>query len=87
MKTIPQRELRNNISRVLRDVEQGERVRVTVDGRPVADLVPISHGRRTFVPWETIEKILREAPLDPGFRDDIKAAAGGTIDELWPPEG
>jgi prevent-host-death family protein len=37
MKTIPQRELRNLISRVLREVEAGERIRITVDGRPVAD--------------------------------------------------
>jgi len=86
MKTIPQRELRNNISRVLRDVEAGERIRVTVDGRPVADLVPVSRGRQTFVPREEILKILREAPLDPAFADDIREAAGGTIDELWPLE-
>jgi prevent-host-death family protein len=81
MRTIPQRELRNNIARVLREVEAGERLRVTVDGRPVADLVPIGGVRRTFVPVEDVARILRSAPLDSGFRRDI-ATADATIDEL-----
>jgi len=81
MRIIPQRELRNNIARVLREVEAGERLRVTVDGRPVADLVPIGGVRRTFVSVDDVGRILRSAPLDSGFRRDI-AAAEATIDEL-----
>ena len=34
VKTVPQRELRNHIGAVLRQVEAGARLRVTVDGRP-----------------------------------------------------
>jgi prevent-host-death family protein len=49
MKTIPQRELRNRIGRALREVEQGRPMRITVDGRPVADLVPVGGVRRTMV--------------------------------------
>lgn len=45
MATIPQRELRNDISRVLRRAEAGERIIVTVDGRPVAELGPVSSSR------------------------------------------
>ena len=41
MDRIPQRELRNDVSRVLRRVMAGERLRVTVAGRDAADLVPI----------------------------------------------
>jgi len=81
MRTIPQRELRNDIGRILREVEGGETIEVTVDGRPVARLVPIE-GRRTWVPWEVVEKIRREAPLDPGFAKDIDDAVGDTIDGL-----
>ena len=81
MRSIPQRELRNDIARVLREVEAGETIEVTVDGRPVAKLVPIE-GRRTWVPWEQVEKMLREAPLDPGFARDIDDALGDTIDDL-----
>jgi prevent-host-death family protein len=81
MRSIPQRELRNDIGRVLREVEAGESIEVTVDGRPVARIVPIE-GRRTWVPREQVEKLLREAPLDPGFRRDIDDAVGDTIDTL-----
>jgi prevent-host-death family protein len=53
-----QRELRNDMGRVLREVEAGERLRITVDGRPVADLVPIAGTRRRFVPRDMVEAIL-----------------------------
>ncbi|MFD4462378.1 type II toxin-antitoxin system Phd/YefM family antitoxin [Nocardia sp. NPDC058480] len=43
---IPQRELRNDASRVLRDVRSGLSFTITVDGAPVADLVPHRHARR-----------------------------------------
>ncbi len=81
MRTIPQRELRNDVARVLREVEAGETIEVTVDGRPVARIIPIE-GRRTWVPWEQVEKILRESPLDPRFARDIDDAVGDTIDDL-----
>lgn len=41
VRRIPQRELRNDISSVLRRVMAGERLRVTVAGRDAADLMPI----------------------------------------------
>ncbi|MGN6254935.1 MAG: type II toxin-antitoxin system Phd/YefM family antitoxin [Solirubrobacterales bacterium] len=40
MREIGVRELKASLSRVLHDVEEGEQVRVTVRGRPVADIVP-----------------------------------------------
>ncbi len=82
MRTIAQRELRNQTARVLRLVEAGERVRVTVNGRPVADLVPIGVARRTFVPREEVEQLLVRAPLDAAFARDVEVATGATIDEL-----
>ncbi|MFN2526986.1 MAG: type II toxin-antitoxin system Phd/YefM family antitoxin [Actinomycetota bacterium] len=78
---IPQRELRNDISRILKEVAQGKSLRVTVKGRPVADLVPVSEGRR-FVPRADVERLLREAPLDEGFKRDVDAVLGATIEEL-----
>jgi prevent-host-death family protein len=39
------RELRNHTARVIGAVESGERVVLTVHGRPVADIVP--HARRS----------------------------------------
>lgn len=44
---IPQKELRNHIGEVLRRVEAGESLTVTVAGRPVAELRPT--GRRRWV--------------------------------------
>jgi prevent-host-death family protein len=88
MKTIPQRELRNNITRVLREVEAGEHIRITVNGRPVADLVPVEEGYpRTFVPAEVSDRMLRDRPVDPDFYRDIEFVTEQTADEMrWPPE-
>ena len=82
MKTMAQRELRNRIGRVLREVEQGRPVRITVDGRPVADLVPIGGVRRTLVARADMEKLLANAPLDRNFSRDLERVTGDTIDKL-----
>lgn len=47
MESIPQKQLRNQIGEVLRRVEAGECLTVTVAGRPVAELHPA--GRRRWV--------------------------------------
>ena len=78
---IPQRELRNNVSAVLREVEAGAALRVTVRGRPVAELVPVKAGKDYLSPAD-VERIVRSAPLDPHFTSDVEAVAGDTIDEL-----
>lgn len=44
MKTISQRELRNDNAEVIRGVEDGETYMVTRRGVPVARLVPLSEG-------------------------------------------
>ena len=56
-------------------------MRVTVRGRPVAELVPVSPGKDHLSPAD-VARILREAPLDPGFAADVEGVAGGTFDEL-----
>lgn len=67
---IPQRELRNNVTEVLRRVEAGETLVVTVSGRPVAELRPVPPPPRRGT-RELLEKILREFPLDEQFERDI----------------
>jgi prevent-host-death family protein len=52
---VPSRELRNHTADVLRRVEEGERVEITVNGRPVAELGPID-PRRTFVPSDELRR-------------------------------
>ncbi len=58
MATVPQRELRNNTAELLRRVERGERLTITVHGHPVADLVPHDQ-RRLFVPLDEVARDLR----------------------------
>jgi prevent-host-death family protein len=58
---VPQRELRNRTADLLRRVEAGEQLRITVHGHPVAELVPLEEQarRRAFVPLEELEEGLR----------------------------
>jgi prevent-host-death family protein len=54
---VPQRELRNRTADLLRRVEAGERLRITVHGHPVAELIPLEEeppAPRTFVPLKEI---------------------------------
>jgi prevent-host-death family protein len=49
MKRIGVRELRQNASKYLADVESGESIEITDRGRPVARLVPVSGD-----PWQDL---------------------------------
>jgi prevent-host-death family protein len=73
------RDLRNHTADVLRRVEAGERVRVTVDRRPVAEIVPLPQ-RTTWVPRRRALDALVQA--DPALLDDLARALPGTTDEL-----
>jgi prevent-host-death family protein len=55
---IPQRELRNNTAGLLRRVEAGERIRITVHGHPVAELVPVERAKN-FVPFDEVVRDMR----------------------------
>jgi prevent-host-death family protein len=55
---VPQRELRNNTASLLRRVEAGERLRITVHGHPVAELVPVERAQQ-FAPFEELIDGLR----------------------------
>jgi len=77
---IPARDLRNDVSGVLRRVEAGERLRITVSGRPVAELVPLPRGLRAMKwtrflqgseDWRADEALAKElAELLPDTTDD-----------------
>lgn len=74
-RTIPQRELRNNVAAVLRAAEAGESFTVTVRGRPVARLVPHDHAGepRIDVDRNTLRRIL-ELPIDDELARDLDEA-------------
>lgn len=69
MKTIPQRVLRNESGEVLWQAETGQRFRVTVDGRPVAQLGPVP--RRQWVPKAEYLHLIAQGGHDPTFFDDL----------------
>ncbi len=72
--TVPQRELRNHTAEVLRRVEQGERVQITVNGHPVAELGPIE-SRREFVPSDELRrKFAGLLPSDDPLAEELDAA-------------
>lgn len=75
------RELRNDLSRVLRRVQAGERLRVTLRGRPVADLVPVS-SRPLTVPWPVFWSALAESSADASLRADLQQALLGDTDDV-----
>ncbi len=55
------RELRQNASEILREVEAGNPATITVSGRPVAQIVPIGVDRWTT--WERVSAVF-ETPTD-----------------------
>jgi len=75
---IRQSELRNDNAAVMRRVAEGESFVVTVNGRPVADVVPHRRdtGRRRFVPVaEVAEAFAAEPVRDPiAWRTDLAGA-------------
>jgi prevent-host-death family protein len=57
MRTVSIREAQNRLDELAHDVEQGETVIVTRDGKPVFDLVP--HKKRGGINWEAGQASLR----------------------------
>ncbi|MBA2389034.1 MAG: type II toxin-antitoxin system prevent-host-death family antitoxin [Geodermatophilaceae bacterium] len=81
MSDIASRELRNNTADVLRRVEAGEVLVVTVDRRPVAALVPLGRRRRWVAADEVWARIgARHA--DRALSADLDDVLGQRIDEL-----
>lgn len=80
MNDIPARDLRNDVSGVLRRVEAGERLRVTVSGRPVAELVPLPRRPETF-PWEDFIRDLEDWVADPGLKAQLQGLLPETTDD------
>lgn len=81
---VASRELRNDTAGVLRRVEAGERVTITVNGREVARLVPLQRSRRSWIRRDDLMVRLRRTQADPGLRADLAQLAGETTDDLGP---
>jgi prevent-host-death family protein len=73
------RDLRNHTADLLRRVEAGERIRINVNRRPVAELVPLA--RPQWASGAAFERVLREAPADAELLDDLAALRSQTVSE------
>ncbi len=71
MTDVGMRELRQNPAPVLREVEGGGEVRVLVNGRAVARIVPIETP--AWVAGERAVRIYRAA-VDSGWEEELRAA-------------
>ena len=79
---VASRELRNGTGGLLKRVQAGEHVVITVRGEPVAELVPFRQRRRH---WLSREELVRRLPLmqaDPGLREDLRRLAEDETDDL-----
>lgn len=81
VRTVNQRELRNESATVLREVRAGRTVVVTRNGEPIAELRPIQPGR--FVPRDVVAEAAARAPRIEAerFRADLEALVDQSADE------
>lgn len=81
MADVASRELRNNTRGLLDRVEAGEDLRITVDGRPVAILIPATRRRRAMPRSEFVARVLTHQ-ADPGLRHELRELLPDTTDDL-----
>lgn len=81
MTDVPVRELRNDTAGVLRRVQAGEDVTITVHGRAVARILPPEDDSRRPMPRAEFLARMRRHQADPGLRDLLRELAGELTDE------
>jgi prevent-host-death family protein len=78
---IASRDLRNDVSAVLRRVEAGESLLVNVSGRPVARLTPLA-ARPQTMPTPVLLDLVRQGAADPGLTHDLATILTDTTDDV-----
>ena len=82
MTRVASRELRNDTAGVLRRVQAGEEVTITVNGQPVAVISAASPRRRRWLTKSELLQRLQTSQADAGLREDLAELAGETTDDL-----
>lgn len=85
MPTVASRDLRNHTKDVLDQVSEGATVTVTVHGRPVAEIKPVSPVIRTsFARLEAVRILTGARNPDDTLAADLEWISGETTDDLGP---
>jgi prevent-host-death family protein len=75
------RDLRNHTASVIDAVKAGERVTLTVNGEPLADILP--HSTRTrWLAGEQLRERLATGAADPALRNELDELVGQTLEQL-----
>ena len=84
MSSVASRDLRNHTAEVLRQVSDGTRVIITVNGRAVAEIGPIRAARpQHFTKADLVARVVNRQ-ADAGLLGDLDVLAGDTTDDLDP---
>lgn len=81
MAEVASRDLRNNTRALLDRVEAGEALTITIDGRPVAVLQPLSRRPRWLARDEFVRRVVRHQS-DPALARELAELAPDTTDDL-----
>ncbi len=85
MSTIASRDLRNHTRDVLDQVSAGSTVTITVHGKPVAEIAPVSARARTSLDRHEVIRLLKGGHgADTELLADLAWIAGDTTDDLDP---
>ncbi len=76
------RDLRNHTADVVAAVRAGQRLSLTVNRVPVADIVPHEATRSPWVPAAVLREIMAETGADSGLLDDLADVRGALVEEL-----
>lgn len=81
-RSVSVRDLRNSTADVVAAVRAGERLTLTVNHDPVADIVPHVEQRDPWVPSSVLRDIVREAPADEGLLTDLADVRGALLEDV-----
>jgi antitoxin (DNA-binding transcriptional repressor) of toxin-antitoxin stability system len=75
------RDLRNHTAQVVAALRAGERLALTVNRTPVADIVPHTADRSPWVPSATLRRIVEESAADAELLNDLADIRRSLIDQ------
>ncbi len=73
--------MRNHTAQVVAAVQAGERLSLTVNRAPVADIVPHVASRSPWVPSATLREIVAGAGVDDALLHDLRSVRGELLED------